>query len=68
MATTEPDRKAVDWLRANQEAVVKVLSAAQDELYATLGGQADPRRVREALAAEVARMRLTIGQRRKSQG
>jgi hypothetical protein len=66
MAATEPDRKTMEWLRANQEAVAKALRAAQDELYAVLGGQPDPRRAREALAAEVARMRLTM-RRRKPQ-
>jgi hypothetical protein len=59
MATTEPDRKTVEWPIASQEAVTKALWAAQDDLYAMRGGQPDPRRAREALAAEVARMRLT---------
>jgi hypothetical protein len=68
MATAEPDGKTVEWLKANQKAVAKALSAAQDELYALLGGQPDPRRAREALAAEVARMRLTMKRRRKSPG
>jgi hypothetical protein len=68
MATTKPDRKTVEWLRANQEAVAKALQAAQDDLYAMLGGQPDPRRAREALAAEVARMRLTMRRHRKSHG
>jgi hypothetical protein len=65
MAATEPDRKTVEWLRANQEAVTKALRAAQDELYAVLGGQPDPKPAQEALAAEVARMRLTMRRRRK---
>jgi hypothetical protein len=47
-------------------AVTKALRAAQDELYAVLGGQPDPKRAQEALAAEVARMRLTMRRRRKS--
>jgi hypothetical protein len=44
---------------ANAHAVSEALRAAEDELYALLGGERDPERQREALAAEVARLRLT---------
>jgi predicted aminopeptidase len=44
---------------------VKALLNARGELYSLLGGQRDPEREREALAAEVARLRLTM---RRSRG
>ena len=44
---------------ANALAVSEALRAAKDELYSLLGGERDPDREREALAAELARLRLT---------
>ena len=44
---------------ANAHAVSEALRAAEDELYSLLGGERDRDREREALAAEVARLRLT---------
>ena len=44
---------------ANARAVSEALSVAEDELYGLLGGERDGDREREALAAEVARLRLT---------
>lgn len=53
-----------EWVRANAEPAAKALLRARGELYALLGGQPDPERQREALAAEVARLRLTMKRRR----
>jgi hypothetical protein len=39
--------------------VSEALRAAEDELYRLLGGERDREREREALAAEVAQLRLT---------
>jgi hypothetical protein len=47
------------WIVANSRAVSEALRAAEDELYGLLGGDRDRDRKREALAAEVARLRLT---------
>ena len=44
---------------ANAPAVSEALRAAGDELYGLLGGERDRDREREALAAELARLRLT---------
>jgi hypothetical protein len=60
MATTERDSPAVEaWIVANARAVSEALRAAEDELYGLLGGERDRDREREALAAELARLRLT---------
>jgi hypothetical protein len=60
MATTERDIEAVeDWIVANACAVSEALRVAEGELYLLLGGERDRDREREALAAEVARLRLT---------
>jgi hypothetical protein len=47
------------WIVANAHAVSEALRAAEDELYGLLGGERDRDREREALAAEVARLRVT---------
>jgi hypothetical protein len=47
------------WIVANAHAVSEALRAAEGELYGLLGGERDRDREREALAAEVARLRLT---------
>jgi hypothetical protein len=44
---------------ANARAVSQALRAAEDELYLLLGGERDRGRELEALAAELARLRLT---------
>jgi hypothetical protein len=44
---------------ANTHAVSEALRVAEDELYGLLGGERDRDREREALATEVARLRLT---------
>jgi hypothetical protein len=54
-----------DWIRANTEQAVRALLRARGELYVLLGGQRDPEREREALAAEVARLRLTMRRSRR---
>lgn len=54
-----------EWIRANTEQAVKALLSARGELYALLGGQRDPEREREALATEVARLRLTMRRSRR---
>jgi hypothetical protein len=60
MATTERDSEAVEaWIVANTHAVSEALRVAEGELYLLLGGERDRDREREALAAEVARLRLT---------
>jgi hypothetical protein len=60
MATTERDSPAVEArIMANARAVSEALKAAEDELYGLLDGERDRDREREALAAEVARLRLT---------
>jgi hypothetical protein len=60
MATTERDSEAVEaWIVANAHAVSEALRVAEGELYLLLGGVRDRDREREALAAEVARLRLT---------
>jgi hypothetical protein len=60
MATTERDSPAVEaWIVANARAVSEALKAAEDELYSLLGGERDRGRELEALAAELARLRLT---------
>lgn len=53
-------------MEANADADRGAMTAAQDELYGLLGGQPDPRREREALADEVARLELTIKRSRRS--
>jgi hypothetical protein len=55
-----------EWVEANQAAVTKALLGASALLYALLGGQPDPERQREATAAEVARLKLTIKRSRRS--
>jgi hypothetical protein len=55
-----------EWISANTEQAVKALLRATGELYILLGGQPDPEREREALAAEVARLRLTMRRSRRS--
>jgi hypothetical protein len=47
------------WIVANAHAVSEALRAAEDELYGLLGGERDRDREREALAAELAGLRLT---------
>ena len=47
------------WIVANAPAVSEALRAAGDELHSLLGGVRDPDRDREALATELARLRLT---------
>jgi hypothetical protein len=47
------------WIVANARAVSEALRAAEDELYGLLGGERDREREREALATELARLRLT---------
>ena len=47
------------WIVANAHAVSEALRAAEDELYGLLGGERDRDREREALVAELARLRLT---------
>jgi hypothetical protein len=47
------------WIVANAHAVSEALRAAEDELCSLLGGERDRDREREALAAELARLRLT---------
>ena len=47
------------WIEANAPKAAKALEAAQDELYALLGGQADRERRREELAEELRNLRLT---------
>jgi hypothetical protein len=49
------------WIEANAERAAEALARPEaiEELYRALGGQANPEREREALAAELARMRLT---------
>jgi len=60
MATTERDSPAVEaWIVANARAVSEALRVAEGELYLLLGGERDRDREREALTAEVARLRLT---------
>lgn len=54
-----------EWIRANTEPAVKALLGARGELYVLLGGQPNPEREREALAAEVARLRLTMKRSRR---
>jgi hypothetical protein len=44
---------------ANARAVSEALRAAEDELYGLLGGERDRDREREALAAELTRLRPT---------
>jgi hypothetical protein len=50
-----------DWVEANAQRVNDALSRpeVQDELYRLLGGEPDPDTAQEALAREVARLRLT---------
>jgi hypothetical protein len=55
-----------EWVAANEQAAVQALVGASAELYALLGGQPDPERQREALAAQVARLRLTMRRSRRS--
>lgn len=47
-----------EWLATNVPAVQRALESAQDELYALLDGVPNPEREQEALAREVARLRL----------
>jgi hypothetical protein len=49
-----------EWIAANVEAATRALESASAALYALLGGEVDPEREREALEAEVARLRLTM--------
>ena len=48
------------WIAANAARVSEALNSpeAQEALYRLLGGEPDPERQREALAREVARLRL----------
>jgi hypothetical protein len=60
METPDTSSTAIErWVEANHEAAARALSAAARPLHALLGGEADPQRERETLAAEVARMRLS---------
>lgn len=47
------------WIVANAGALSEALRAAEDELHGLLGGERDRERERQALAAELARPRLT---------
>lgn len=47
------------WIVANAGALSEALRAAEDELHGLPGGERDRDREREALAAELARPRLT---------
>jgi hypothetical protein len=53
-------RSEHDWVEINAQRVNDTLSRTdvQNELYRLLGGEPDPDAVREALAREVARLRL----------
>jgi hypothetical protein len=55
-----------EWIRANAEQAAKALLRARGELYALLGGQPDPKRKREVLEAEVARLRLIMRRSRRA--
>ena len=48
-----------EWIDANAPEAAKALFAAQQELYALLGGVADLEREKELLAREIGRLRLT---------
>jgi hypothetical protein len=50
-----------EWIEANAERAAEALARPEvtEEVYHTLGGQPDPKREREVLAAELARLRLT---------
>jgi hypothetical protein len=56
----DSERSEQDWVETNVQRVNNVLSRpdVQNELYRLLGGEPDPDAVREALAREVARLRL----------
>ena len=56
----DSERSEQDWVKANAQQVNDALSRpeVQDELYRLLGGEPDPDTAREALAREVARLRL----------
>ena len=47
------------WIVASAGALIEALRAAEDELHGLLGGERDRERERQALAAELARPRLT---------
>ena len=49
-----------EWIKANQEAAAQAILSASEALYALLGGEPDPKRERELLEAEAARLRLTM--------
>ena len=56
----DSERIEQDWVEANAQRVNDALSRSevQDGLYRLLGGEPDPEAAREALAREVARLRL----------
>jgi hypothetical protein len=56
----DTDHGEQDWVEANAQQVNEALSRSevQAELYRLLGGEPDPEQQREALAREVARLRL----------
>jgi hypothetical protein len=56
----DSERIERDWVEANAQRVNDALSRSevQDGLYRLLGGEPDPEAAREALAREVARLRL----------
>jgi hypothetical protein len=56
----DSERSEQDWVEANAQWVNDALNQpeVQDELYRLLGGEPDPEAAREALAREVARLRL----------
>jgi hypothetical protein len=48
-----------EWIEANAPHAARALVSAQQELYALLGGLADPERERDVLAEEIGRLRVT---------
>jgi hypothetical protein len=56
----DSDHRAQAWVDANAARVSEALTSpeVQEALYRLLGGKPDPERQREALAREVARLRL----------
>jgi len=56
----DSERSEQDWVEANAQRISDALSRPEvkDELYRLLGGEPDADTAREALAREVARLRL----------
>ena len=56
----DSERSEHNWIEANAQRISDALSrpVVQEELFRLLGGEPDPDAVREALAREVARLRL----------